>query len=198
MSHNTWIHRGVRIVLVKPLAKTPVTPNQVTVARIATGLAAAAALAMGDPLWSTWGAGLFVLSILMDRADGDLARLTGKTSPLGHTLDLISDASCNTLIFVGLGLGLRGGGYGLWAIAMGIVAGASVGVILWRVMQIEETQGARAAELGSYAGFDPDDAMLAVPLMILLGGSEPLLLAAFIGAPAFAVFFFLFTGRRLS
>ncbi len=112
MSHNTWIHRGVRIVLVRPLAKTPVTPNQLTLVRIAAGLAAAAALAVGDPVWSAWGAGLFVLSLIMDRADGDLARLTGKTSPQGHTLDLISDATCNTLIFAGLGAAI----YTLWSL----------------------------------------------------------------------------------
>ena len=40
MSHNTWIHRGVRI-LVRPLAKTPVTPNQITTLRLLTGIGAA-------------------------------------------------------------------------------------------------------------------------------------------------------------
>ncbi len=187
MSHNTWIHRIVRVALVKPLAGTAVTPNHLTALRIATGLGAAGSLAAGE---MNTGAGLFVVSVVLDRADGDLARLTGKTSPWGHKFDLISDALCNTLIFVGLGIGLRDTSLGFWAPVMGGLAGASVAAILWLVMRIEERQGARAAELGSVAGFDADDAILAVPVFIWLGGAVELLKAAALGAPAFAVFFF--------
>mgnify|MGYP000734108244 CR=1 FL=1 len=45
MSHDTWIHRVARVTVVKPLIHTAVTPNQVTTARLLTGIAAAAALA---------------------------------------------------------------------------------------------------------------------------------------------------------
>jgi archaetidylinositol phosphate synthase len=193
MSHNTWIHKIARATIVRPLAKTPVTPNQVTTVRIAAGVSAAIAIAVGDPYWSTIGAWLFILSMLLDRADGDLARLTGRTSPGGHKYDLFADAFCNSLIFVGLGVGLMKSDYGLLAIPMGILAGISVATILMLVIRIERLQGARAAEIGGIFGFDPDDAMLAVPVAILLGWSEPLLAAACIGAPAFAVLFiFLF------
>ncbi len=41
MSHNTWIHRAVRVA-VRPLAAGPITPNQVTTLRLAVGLGAAA------------------------------------------------------------------------------------------------------------------------------------------------------------
>ncbi|MBT3307179.1 MAG: CDP-alcohol phosphatidyltransferase family protein, partial [Alphaproteobacteria bacterium] len=54
MSHNTWIHRAVRIGLVKPLAKTPVTPNQLTTLRLAVGITAAAFMAVG-PEWQVIG-----------------------------------------------------------------------------------------------------------------------------------------------
>ena len=47
MSHNTWIHRIVRVG-VRPLVATPVTPNQLTTLRLASGLAATAAFAVGD------------------------------------------------------------------------------------------------------------------------------------------------------
>ena len=169
------------------------TPNQVTTVRILAGVAAAVALAYGNQEWSNYGAVLFMLSMLLDRADGDLARMTGRTSPGGHTYDLFADAFCNALIFVGLGIGLRDSGFGLWAIPMGILAGGAVATILMLVIRIEKLQGARAAEIGSFFGFDPDDAMLAIPVAVLLGWSEGLLMAACIGAPAFAVLFvFLF------
>jgi len=193
MSHNTWIHKIARVTIVRPLAKTSVTPNQVTTVRIIAGVGAAMALAYGDPAWSSYGALLFMLSMLLDRADGDLARMTGRTSPGGHTYDLFADAFCNALIFVGLGIGLRESGFGLWAIPMGALAGGAVATILMLVIRIENLQGARAAEIGGIFGFDPDDAMLTIPVLVLLGWSEGLLVAAAIGAPAFALFFiFLF------
>jgi phosphatidylglycerophosphate synthase len=187
MSHNTWIHRSVR-VLIRPLAASAVTPNQVTTLRLGVGLAAAAALAHGDEAWRDWGAGLFVLSMFLDRADGELARLSGKTSPWGHIYDLISDSLSNSLAFLGLGIGLRDGAFGSWAPSMGLLAGLAIAAILWLVIRLEELHGARAAELGAAAGFDPDDALLVVPVMVWAGLSDWLLAAACLGAPAFAVF----------
>jgi len=198
MSHNTWIHRLTRVTLVKPLVGTAVTPNHLTTLRLTSGLVATVMLAVGDPFWRDVGAGMFLLAMLLDRADGDYARLTGQTSKAGHAYDLISDALCNSLVFVGLGIGLRGSDHGLLAIPMGLAAGLAVGAILWLVIKIEDLEGPRAAELGNVAGFDPDDAMLIVPLTIWLGASEGLLVAATVGAPGFALFFFWFFRRKLA
>ncbi len=82
MSHNTWMHRAVRPVA-RSLARTRVTPNQVNTLRLVAGLAAAA-FAEGS---ETWRAGTFLLGMFLDRADGELARLSGKISPRGHTYD---------------------------------------------------------------------------------------------------------------
>jgi len=178
---------------------TRVTPSQVTVVRLVTGIAAAAAFALGSspwlglPWWGLsswdWGAGLFILSMVLDRGDGDYARQSGQTSAAGHKFDLIADTVCNALVFVGLGIGLRGGEWGLNAIPMGLLAGVSVTFILCLVICMENLAGARSAELGSFMGFDPDDAMLAVPVLVFLGYQEPLLLAAAVGAPGFALLF---------
>lgn len=135
--------------------------------------------------------------MLLDRADGDLARMTGRTSPGGHTYDLFADAFCNALIFIGLGIGLRFGDFGLGSILLGFIAGGAIAAILVLVIRIENLQGARAAEIGGLFGFDPDDAMLLIPIAILMGWSEWLLLAAAIGAPAFAVFFLFMLKKRL-
>jgi phosphatidylglycerophosphate synthase len=175
--------------VVRPLAKTPVTPNQVTTVRLATGLAAAGMLAIGREPWPDVAAGVFVLAMVLDRADGELARMTGKTSPFGHAYDLVADALCNALIFVALGTALRAGAFGVWAVPMGVAAGLAVAAILWMVVRIEAAAGARAAELGGFAKFDSDDAMLIVPLAIWLGGATVLLAAASVGAPLFAAFF---------
>ncbi len=187
MSHDTWIHRAARVVA-RPLVGTPVTPNQVTTLRLAAGLAAAAALAQGEADWRHWGAGLFILGLFLDRLDGELARLGGKTSPWGHRYDLFSDGLSNVLAFFGLGVGLRAGEFGAWAPAMGLVAGLAIAAILWLVVRMESLHGARAAELGVGAGFDPDDGLIAVPVLVWLGLSDWLLVAACFGAPAFGIY----------
>jgi phosphatidylglycerophosphate synthase len=186
MSHNTWIHRFVRLG-VRPLAGTPVTPNQITTLRLLTGVCAAGLFALG-PRWHFYAALLFLLSMLLDRADGELARISGITSPWGHRYDLVSDGLSNVLVFIGIGIGMRDSVFGLWSIPMGCLAGVAVAVILWLVLKVERLEGQRAAELGNVAGFDVDDAIVVVPLMVMLGWTKALLIAASIGAPVFALF----------
>lgn len=197
ISHDTWIHRIARVSIARPLARTAVTPNQVTTARLLTGIAAAVAVGAGVPPWQHIGAAIFVVSVLLDRADGDLARITGQTSPAGHRYDLIADSVSNALILIGLGIGLRESGFGLWAVPMGFVAGTAVAFILWLTMRIEDARGPGQAELPSSAGFDADDAILVVPIVIWSGASELLLQAAAIGAPAFAVLFYWVSRKKL-
>ena len=80
---------------------------------------------------------------------------------------------------------------------MGIMAGVSVAAILWMVMKVEEVQGARSAELPSFAGFDVDDAVLLIPVFIWLDRAEGLLMAAALIAPLVAVFFHGIYQRKL-
>lgn len=190
MSHDTWVHHIARATIVRPLMPTPVTPNQLTTMRLGAGIVAAAAVGSGVDLWRDVGAAVFVLSVLLDRADGDLARLTGRTSPGGHKYDLIADAVSNALILFGLGVGLREGGFGLMAVPMGALAGAAVAAILWMVMRMEELKGHRAGELPGFWGFDADDAVLLIPILIWLDKAEALLTAAAVIAPLVAVLFF--------
>lgn len=178
----------------RPLVGTRVTPNQVTTARLGVGIAAAVAVAVDRAPWPDVGAGLFVVSMILDRADGELARLSGKTTPGGHTYDLVADAISNALIFIALGIGLRDGFLASWAVPLGFLASGAVAAVFWLAMRIEAERGARAAELKSFAGFDLDDALIVVPIAIWLNWSGYLLIAAAVGAPVFTVLFFL--GRR--
>src|SRR5690348_18178222 len=83
MSHDTWAHRIVRPV-VRRLAATSVTPNQLTTLRLLTAIAAALLLATADRGLSILGGAIFLVSFFLDRADGDLARVSGKSSPWGQ------------------------------------------------------------------------------------------------------------------
>ena len=187
MSHNTWIHRIVRPAA-QVLKGTPVTPNQITWLRLGAGVAAALALADGRTNWMNWGAGLFLFGFFLDRLDGELARASGRTSAFGHKLDLVSDGLCNALAFVGLGVGLGAGPWGGWAVLFGLAAGLAIAAILTLIVRLERLGGERAGELGSAAGFDPDDGMLVFPLLIWIGQAEALLLAAVIVTPVFGLY----------
>src|SRR3954466_763287 len=75
MSQNTLIHRLVRPAVRAVAAHTSLTPNHVTTLRLATGLAASMMFAQGIYGWvAIIGGCIFLLSMLLDRADGELAR----------------------------------------------------------------------------------------------------------------------------
>ena len=184
MSHDTWAHAIVRPVT-RRLSYTLVTPNHLTALRFITGLASGIFVAVGDPTSMGFGAALFLFSFFLDRADGELARATGKSSSWGHRFDLVSDYMSNILIFVGLGIGLSHAGTGGGAVLLGSSAGGAIAGIFALVSYVERVGGIDAAAFPTAVGFDPDDAMLIVPVAIWSGADMLLIMAAGIGAPLF-------------
>src|SRR5277367_3626037 len=91
--------------LVAPLINSWVTPNHLTTVRLLVGLAAAAAFLPGSYRWSNLAALLLVLSNFLDHTDGELARMSGKTSRFGHIYDLGSDALVTIVLFIAIGIG---------------------------------------------------------------------------------------------
>jgi len=184
VSHRTWAHAIVR-PLVRQLLPTRVTPNHLTALRLFTGVASSFLVATGNPALTASGGALFLISFFLDRADGELARGTGKSSSWGHRFDVISDYASNILIFVGLGIGLRHSDAGVGAIFLGSIAGVAIAGIFGLVSYIERTHGIGAAAFPTAAGFDSDDAMLILPIAIWSGADMLLLVAAGVGAPVF-------------
>lgn len=84
------VHRPLAYVLTRAVFATPITPDQITWASMAVGLAAGAAawgsFLLGAPRL-TLASALFVLSAVLDCSDGQLARLRGTSSPFGRMLD---------------------------------------------------------------------------------------------------------------
>lgn len=187
MSYNTWIHKFSR-KLVQPVVNTPITPNHLTTGRLVFGLAAAVCFSLDDFVWNIVGAICFIISMVLDRADGELARLSGKSSRFGAIYDLITDAICNAALFIALGIAAMDSELGLWAIAMGIVAGISISIIFYAVIEVAASIDASAAAFNSFAGFDPDDAMIIVPIGAVLGYGQLLLTLAAVITPFVAIF----------
>lgn len=175
--------------LVLPLKDTRITPNDLTTVRLATGLAAAAAFIPGTYGWSNVAALLLVVSNFLDHADGELARISGKTSRFGHCYDLACDSLVTVLLFVAMGVGVRGKGgipLDISPVILGAIAGTAIALIFFLRMRIEEMGGKDASRQGEFGGFETEDVLYLLPLVTLCDGVTPLLLAASIGAPLFA------------
>ncbi len=176
--------------LVTPLKDTRVTPNHLTSVRLAIGLAAAAAFLPGTYGWSNLGALLLILSNFLDHTDGELARISGKSSRIGHWYDLASDAAVTILLFIAMGVGVGGiAGTVLQAppAALGALAGCAIALIFFLRMRIESMAGKAASKQASLAGFETEDVLYLLPLVTLCDGVAPFLVAASIGAPLFAL-----------
>jgi len=178
--------------LVTPLKDSWVTPNHLTTLRLLVGLGGAFAFTPGTWGWTNLAAMLVILSNFLDHTDGELARISGKTSRIGHLYDLASDAVVTILLFCCIGIGVGAGGsrampFGLPAALMGTLAGAAVALIFYLRMRIEDLLGKAGTRQGSVAGFETEDVLYLLPLVTLFSGLTPFLVAAAVGAPLFAV-----------
>jgi phosphatidylglycerophosphate synthase len=176
--------------LVAPLIDSWVRPNHLTTLRLLVGLAAAAAFTPGSFAWSNVAALLLVLSNFLDHTDGELARMSGKTSRLGHLYDLASDAVVTILLFIAIGIGVgvkQRVELGVPPVILGAVAGTAVALIFYLRMRIEEMLGKSATRQASFGGFETEDVLYLFPLGTLCNALVPMLLAAAICAPLFAI-----------
>ncbi len=117
---NRWLHRPIAFTLIRPLEhlELPITPNRITLLSGAAGLAAAAcyyhALA-GGVLFTLLGAALLLASVVLDCADGMLARLQGGGSRFGMLLDGSVDAVVGVAVWYGVSHTLCGLVHVWWA-----------------------------------------------------------------------------------
>lgn len=108
-----WLNRRIYHPLAWQLAlclsRTRVSPNMVSVA--GASLVVAAAIAYVQP-FAPWAALVGLLLHLswhvVDGADGDLARLTGRSGPKGELVDGICDYASHVVLYLVLGWHLQG------------------------------------------------------------------------------------------
>jgi len=185
-STDPWDGRLARW-LVRPLRDTPVHPNHVTTAALATGLVAAALFAAGSERTVTAGGLAFVLSSLLDHADGELARMAGKTSDFGRAYDRVADLVVKLAVFAGMGIGASGGRLGRWPALMGLVAGTALVAIFSMRSEMLRRRGPSMLTQPSAGGFEIEDVLYVIAPVAWAGWIGPFVMAAGVGAPLFAL-----------
>ena len=87
------------LLLTWVLAKTQVSPNQVTAASFLCGLGCALCYAFG---YFPVGSLFLFISHVLDCTDGNLARAKSQFSPIGKWLDMAGDRIAEAMIFIGI------------------------------------------------------------------------------------------------
>jgi phosphatidylglycerophosphate synthase len=159
---NRLIARPLAALLVAPLERTRVTPNQVTLASLFVFLGAVALLLLArDHRGLVLAVAVLELSYVLDCADGQLARLRGTSSPVGAHLDFLMDELKAFLLVAATGIRL-------WQVAAdprflieglaalcAVAAAISLTTFLRRPEYVAATGAQAPRSAGDYgAGFD--------------------------------------------
>ena len=105
---NFFLYHPLAWQLARQLAKTPITPNMVSVLGGLMVVAAGIAYSLpGWPLTALLGMVLHMTWHVVDGADGDLARMTGRSSPTGEMVDGLCDYISHTILYLMLGVLLQ-------------------------------------------------------------------------------------------
>ena len=126
---NYYLYHPLAWQLARLLAKTPITPNMVSVCGAMLVIAASAVyVSLAWPLSAALGMALHMSWHVVDGADGDLARMTGQSSPIGEMVDGLCDYLSHAVLYLVLAWWLQhhGGLFGGWhAWILVVLAGLS-------------------------------------------------------------------------
>ncbi|MGC1570613.1 MAG: CDP-alcohol phosphatidyltransferase family protein [Pseudolabrys sp.] len=194
------VERPISLQIVRRLASTAVTPNQITIASAAIGLFGAPFFLSEFCLWQTVGALLFLTHSIVDGCDGELARLKFQESRWGGVLDFWGDNVVHIVTFACMAAGWSLSVGAFWPLSLGAAAAlgnlGSAAFVHWRLMRIKDDSGplftsvsaapdnrlARLLDAASRRDF-----IYLVLILALFGKSNWFLLLAALGAPIFFI-----------
>lgn len=134
---SRYLNRHISLSISRFLVKTPLLPNQVSVAILAVGLAGAFIATRGSYGALVFGAFLFQAQSVLDGCDGEMSRVTYRGSLMGEWLDTIGDDLTNYGFFAGAALGLHahsGSKLYLAAGAVTVLSGITTSLIEYRYL----------------------------------------------------------------
>lgn len=142
--------------LVDPFVETALHPNHLTTATLILGQSTALLFILKGETLAWLAALLYMFAVFSDHMDGELARMSGKTSDIGHHYDYVVGGINYTTLFISIGYTLSSNG-NVWLFILGMMAGLSNPLILIMRMKMEQQYGNKAVAHPSFAGFEIED-----------------------------------------
>jgi len=122
---NRFVYHPLATRLARLLVPTGISPNMVSVGSLIALIAATWAFTrLPWPQNALAGLGFMLLWHIVDGADGDLARMTGRASATGELVDGVCDYAGNVIMYFAFAFLLQGD-LGGWAFVLALAAGAS-------------------------------------------------------------------------
>jgi len=191
-----YLNRPVSAALSRQLVKTSITPNQISVATLVIGLLSAGLAATGGYLPFLFSGILFQFASILDGADGEVAKLTFRTSRRGEWIDTVCDQVSYVAFLVGLLVGVHHSALPAFYFRLGVLgliaASLSMLNISMYLIRQRESGSALAVRYGFQRGTGPlsrilrvvqyfgkRDLMAFLVLLLAMAGQLPLALALF-------------------
>jgi phosphatidylglycerophosphate synthase len=167
---DSGLDRTVHRRLSRPVSRLAVaaglTPNQVTLASLLVGLGAVWGFWRGTPVTALLGLALYAAAVVLDHADGEVARVTLTESAFGSRLDVAVDTAIHALLMLALGATAQRVAGGAGAITGAVAAAGVVGSAVLTVVSPAAARGGIGTALEVLSNRDGFYAML----LAFLGG----------------------------
>ncbi|HEV8584957.1 MAG TPA: CDP-alcohol phosphatidyltransferase family protein [Methylomirabilota bacterium] len=152
---DVLLHRRFSRYVTRAAIALGIAPNTITVASLVLGLVAVWCFWRATPASALAGLVIYLVAVILDHSDGEVARLTLTESRVGEWLDTVADTTVHTLTVVAMGVttqAVTGTGLGLGLVgAAGIVASAFVAK--WWPPRGSAGMGGTVEDMGSRDGF---------------------------------------------
>lgn len=106
---DLFFFRPLAFIVVKLIIRLPVTPNQLSILSILSGICAGVFFSFGDPRSFVWAGLLYGMSHIFDCCDGMVARLKQNGTLIGRIIDGWADYITSVSVYIGLLIGLHQG-----------------------------------------------------------------------------------------
>ena len=128
-----------------------------------------------------------MLARFVDHADGELARLTGRTSRIGYYYDYVAGALSSVALFAGIGVGYAGP-LGGWALALGLAASGAALAGLGFGLAAAARRGSDDGPYPQWGPFELEDGIYLIGPITWLGGLAGFFVLGALGQIVFSAF----------
>jgi phosphatidylglycerophosphate synthase len=149
------LHRRLSFHVTRAAVRLGVTPNAISVTSFLVGLVAVWCFWRASPVSALAGLVVYVAAVVLDHADGEVARLTLTESRLGEWLDVSADNLVHALVVLAMGVSAQtivGAGLALGVLGAIGILGSAVVAKAWPDTGVDGAGGA-LVNMGSRDGF---------------------------------------------